>query len=184
MVEVQRQADLGRQTGQEIAPSHMGQFVSQHRPALVGAGATGLFASPHVSSEHRQRAERLMRAVGEVVWVRSEDELDIVTALSGSGPAYFFLMAELMARSAIELGMEPAAAERLAVATLHGAGLLAHTGDGNLERLRAEVSSKGGTTEAAVRSLQAAHLPSLIQSALRAAKERSSELAAQFGQSR
>lgn len=152
-----------------------------NRPALIGAGATGIFAPPDVSQGHRAAAERVMQAAGEVVWVSSEDDLDIVTALSGSGPAYFFLLAELMTQGAIELGLEASAARRLAVATLHGAGELAYSGDGDLSRLRAEVTSKGGTTEAAIKSLEAADLRALVGRALDAATRRSRELAAEFG---
>ena len=152
-----------------------------NRPALVGAGVTGLYAPAHVGPTHRAAAERVMLAVGEVVWVPTEDAIDVVTALSGSGPAYFFLLAELMAEAAAQLGLEPQAARRLALATLHGAGLLANASDGDLARLRAEVTSKGGTTEAAVQSLEAADLRRIITHALEAATRRSRELAAQFG---
>jgi pyrroline-5-carboxylate reductase len=152
-----------------------------NRPALVGAGVTGLYAPSQIGPTHRAAAERVMLAVGQVVWVPTEDAIDVVTALSGSGPAYFFLLAELMADAAAQLGLEPQAARRLAVATLHGAGLLANASDGDLARLRAEVTSKGGTTEAAVQSLQAADLGGLITRALDAATRRSRELAAQFG---
>jgi pyrroline-5-carboxylate reductase len=152
-----------------------------NRPALVGAGVTGLYAPSHVGPTHRAAAERVMLAVGEVVWVPTEDAIDVVTALSGSGPAYFFLLAELMAEAAAQLGLEPQAARRLALATLHGAGLLANASDGDLARLRAEVTSKGGTTEAAVQSLEAADLRRIITHALEAATRRSRELAAQFG---
>jgi pyrroline-5-carboxylate reductase len=152
-----------------------------NRPALVGAGATGLFAPASVAGIHREVAERVMQAVGEVIWVGAEDDLDVVTALSGSGPAYFFLLAELLTQGAIDLGLEPAAARRLAIATLHGAGQLAHGGDGDLARMRAEVTSKGGTTEAAVRSFEAADLRGIVARALEAATRRSRELAAQFG---
>jgi pyrroline-5-carboxylate reductase len=152
-----------------------------NRPALVGAGATGLFAPAHVAGAHREVAERVMQAVGEVIWVAAEDDLDVVTALSGSGPAYFFLLAELLVQGAIDLGLEPAAAGRLAIATLHGAGQLAHSSDGDLARMRAEVTSKGGTTEAAVKSFEAADLRGSVARALEAATRRSRELAAQFG---
>jgi len=152
-----------------------------NRPALVGAGVTGLFAPSHVSATHRAAAERVMLSVGEVVWVPTEDAIDVVTALSGSGPAYFFLLAELMAEAATGLGLEPQAARRLAVATLHGAGLLANSSDGDLARLRAEVTSKGGTTEAALRTLDAADLSGIVTRALEAATRRSRELAEQFG---
>ena len=155
-----------------------------NRPALVGAGVTGLFAPAHVAAAARSAAERVMQAVGEVVWVASEDDLDIVTALSGSGPAYFFLLAELMTQAAVELGLQPQAARRFAVATLHGAGLLVHASDGDLSRLRAEVTSKGGTTEAALRTLDAADLRGIVARAIGAATRRSRELAAQFGSER
>jgi pyrroline-5-carboxylate reductase len=153
-----------------------------NRPALVGAGATGLFAPTQVEAGHRAAAERVMQAVGEVVWVSTEEALDVVTALSGSGPAYFFLVSELMAQAATQLGLEPEAARRLAIATLHGAGLLAEASDGDLARLRAEVTSKGGTTEAAIRAFEAADLRTIVSRALEAATRRSQELAAQFGQ--
>jgi pyrroline-5-carboxylate reductase len=152
-----------------------------NRPALVGAGATGLFAPASVAGTHREVAERVMQAVGEVIWVGAEDDLDVVTALSGSGPAYFFLVAELLTQGAIDLGLDPAAARRLAIATLHGSGQLAHAGDGDLARMRAEVTSKGGTTEAAVKSFEAADLRGIVARALEAATRRSRELAAQFG---
>jgi pyrroline-5-carboxylate reductase len=122
-----------------------------------------------------------MLSVGEVVWVPTEDAIDVVTALSGSGPAYFFLLAELMAEAATGLGLEPQAARRLAVATLHGAGLLANSSDGDLARLRAEVTSKGGTTEAALKTMDAADFKGIIARALEAARSRSRELAEQFG---
>jgi pyrroline-5-carboxylate reductase len=154
-----------------------------NRPALVGAGATGLFAPASVPSAKREVAEKVMQAVGEVVWVATEDHLDVVTALSGSGPAYFFLLAELLTQGAIDLGLEPSAARRLAIATLHGAGQLAHAGDGDLARMRAEVTSKGGTTEAAVKSLDEANLRGIVARALEAATRRSRELAEQFGAS-
>lgn len=152
-----------------------------NRPALVGAGATGLFASAQVAAGDRSMAAQIMQSVGEVVWVATEDALDVVTALSGSGPAYFFLLAETLAQAGVALGLEPETARRLSVATLHGAGLLAHGSDGDLARLRAEVTSKGGTTEAAVRALQAAGFNEIIARAVEAAARRGRELAAQFG---
>ena len=155
-----------------------------NRPALVGAGATGLFAGAGVSAAHRAKAETIMRAVGEVVWVPTEDALDVVTALSGSGPAYFFLLAELMMQAATDLGLDADAARRLAVAMLHGAGSLAHAGDGDLARLRAEVTSKGGTTEAALKTMNAADLRGIVARALDAATRRGRELAEQFGTAR
>lgn len=154
-----------------------------NRPALVGAGATGLYAPPTVTNAQRDTAAKVMQSAGEVVWVDSEDLLDVVTALSGSGPAYFFLLAELMAQSATDLGLDPVAARRLAIATLHGAGQLAQAGDGDLAKMRAEVTSKGGTTEAAVKSLEGADLRGIVARALEAATRRGRELAEQFGAS-
>ena len=152
-----------------------------NRPALVGAGATGLYAPAHVDAAHRAAAQHVMEATGEVVWVPTEEALDVVTALSGSGPAYFFLLAELMANAAVDLGLEPQAARRLAVATLYGSGLLAHADDADLARLREQVTSKGGTTEAALRSLADADLRGIVARALESATMRSRELASQFG---
>lgn len=152
-----------------------------NRPALVGAGATALYARPHVSAGARARAEEVMRAVGAVVWVSEESHIDVVTALSGSGPAYFFLLAETMMQAAARRGLDPEAARVLAVETLYGAGALAHS-SGELARLRDEVTSKGGTTEAALRVFAAENgLADLVQRAIDAAAQRSRELARQFG---
>ena len=149
-----------------------------NRPALLGAAATGLYAPPGLAGAHRALAEQVLGSVGAVVWVASEETLDVVTALSGSGPAYFFLLAECMARAAERLGLEASAARMLAAATLHGAGLLAHSGDADLARLRSEVASPGGTTEAALRVLEAGDLRALVNRALEAAAQRARELAA------
>ncbi|HEV2269598.1 MAG TPA: pyrroline-5-carboxylate reductase [Steroidobacteraceae bacterium] len=150
-----------------------------NRPALVGAGVTGLFAPAEVDASCRALAAQIMQSVGAVVWVATEDALDVVTALSGSGPAYFFLFAEAMAQAGVDLGLPADTALRLSIATLHGAGLLAQSGDGDLARLRAEVTSKGGTTEAAVRVLQAGGFNELVGRAIDAAARRSRELAEQ-----
>jgi pyrroline-5-carboxylate reductase len=149
-----------------------------NRAALISAGATGMYAPPAIGREQRGSAERVLKAVGEVVWVSNEAELDVVTALSGSGPAYFFLLAELMAEAGERLGLEAAASRRLAAATLYGAGQLTQTGHADLTRLRAEVTSKGGTTEAALGAFQAADLRATVHQALAAAVQRSHELAA------
>jgi pyrroline-5-carboxylate reductase len=149
-----------------------------NRPALVGAAATGMFAPREVAAPQRAVAEQVLSSVGEVIWVPSEDALDVVTALSGSGPAYFFFLAQLMAEAAERLGLEGSAARRLATATLYGAGLLANSGDGDLARLRAEVTSAGGTTDAALRVLEEAELRATVARALEAARLRARELAA------
>jgi pyrroline-5-carboxylate reductase len=152
-----------------------------NRPALIGAGITGLYAAAGVGAEQRTLAEQTLQAVGQVVWVKREADLDVVTALSGSGPAYFFLLAELMMQAAVEQGLAPEAARRLALGTLHGAGALAMASDGDLARLRHEVTSRGGTTEAALGAFTAADLTGIVARAVQAATRRSRELADQFG---
>ncbi|HLY52754.1 MAG TPA: pyrroline-5-carboxylate reductase [Steroidobacteraceae bacterium] len=149
-----------------------------NRPALVGAGATALYAPPSADPALRAAAERIARSLGEVVWVTEEDHLDLVTALSGSGPAYFFLLAEHMAEAAEALGLAAPVARRLAAATLYGAGLLAHTQDGDVARLKAEIASPGGTTEAALAAFAAADFRGTVAGVLEAAARRSRELGA------
>jgi pyrroline-5-carboxylate reductase len=152
-----------------------------NRPALIGAGVTGMFAAPEVTMEQRRLAEQTLQAAGQTVWVARESDLDIVTALSGSGPAYFFLLAELMMQAAMAQGLAPEAARQLAVGTLQGAGALARLSDGDLARLRTEVTSKGGTTEAALSVFATADLSGIVERAMQAATQRSRELAASFG---
>jgi pyrroline-5-carboxylate reductase len=149
-----------------------------NRPARIGAGATALFAPSSVDDGRRAQAERVLQGLGEVLWVPAEELLDVVTALSGSGPAYFFLLAELMAEAGEGLGLERATARRLAAATLYGSGLLVRSGEGDLSRLRQEIASAGGTTEAALRVLEAADLRGSVRAALAAATQRGRELAA------
>lgn len=154
-----------------------------NRAALVSAGVTGLFAPPSVSAAVRALAETLAAAIGDGVWMRGEDELDVVTAVSGSGPAYFLLLAEELASAAQACGLAPETALMLATQTLYGSGLLAKghaCGPGALQEERAAVTSPGGTTEAAVRVLQAGGLKELVNQAVHAATTRSRELAAAF----
>lgn len=147
-----------------------------NRPALFGAGATALFAAADVTVAQRIAAERVLGAAGITVWVRSESELDVVTALSGSGPAYFLLLAESMAAAAVQLGLEPATAAKLAAQTLYGTGLIAHH-DPDLAAQRAAVTSKGGTTAAAIASFEHDGFAALVHAALAAATRRGIELA-------
>lgn len=154
-----------------------------NRPALVGSGVTGLYATPEVSSTQRQLAEQTLGAVGRTVWVRSEAELDVVTAVSGSGPAYFFLLAEHLATAGAALGLAPETAQLLAIETLHGAGALSQSGLG-LAAERAAVTSKGGTTEAALEAFERGNLAALVHQAVSAATHRGAELAEQAGSKR
>lgn len=151
-----------------------------NRAALVGAGITALYAPDELDSTRRALAERAMTAAGATLWVDKESDLDVVTALSGSGPAYFFLLAEQMAAAARELGLESATAERLARETLRGAGALL-TGVESLAEQRAAVTSKGGTTAAALSVLAERGFGATIAAAVRAASQRSEQLAQQFG---
>jgi pyrroline-5-carboxylate reductase len=174
-----RAADIARWAGAGIAVVR----AMPNRPALVGAGATGLFASGAVSAAQRELAQRVMSATGLTVWVDDESQLDIVTALSGSGPAYFFLLAELMARAATARGLPAATAQQLAAQTLAGAGLLVAAEKlPDLAAMRAAVTSKGGTTEAALGVFESQGLAAVVAAAQNAAAARSRELADQFGQ--
>jgi pyrroline-5-carboxylate reductase len=152
-----------------------------NRPALNSAGATAMYAPPYLSETHRRLAGDVLGAVGTTVWVHEEDALDVVTALSGSGPAYFFLLAELMTDAAVNLGLDRASAQELSIQTLFGSGRMARDSDGDLARLRAEVTSKGGTTEAALRSFDSANLRGIVAAAISAATDRSREMAQAFG---
>ncbi|OQX07277.1 MAG: pyrroline-5-carboxylate reductase [Thiothrix lacustris] len=147
-------------------------------PALVQAGATGLYANPRVSDLQRSAAESLLRAVGITVWFDDETKLDAVTAISGSGPAYFFLVMEAMQAAAEQLGLRPEEAHLLIVQTALGAAKLALESDDLPGELRQKVTSKGGTTEAALNVLTAGGLHDLFAQALQAAASRSRELAA------
>jgi len=150
-------------------------------PALVGEGMTGLFSNSDQRAQGRLLAERVMSAVGQCVWVDNESDLDVVTAISGSGPAYFFLFMESLADAAIELGMSPQIAYQLSVQTALGAAKLAQTSDDTLARLRENVTSPGGTTEQAIKSFEASELRTIVMSATHAAKKRSIELSEEFG---
>ena len=150
-------------------------------PALVGAGVTGLAALPGVDSAGRKLAEELLGSVGQVVWVQDDAALDAVTALSGSGPAYVFLFLEALIAGGVSVGLTPNQARQLALGTLAGATRLAAQSDDPPALLRERVTSKGGTTAAALQVLQQADLPAVVERALQAAAQRSRELASEFG---
>lgn len=150
-------------------------------PALVGKGITGLFARPQVAAEGKALVERVIGTTGQFVWVDAEDRLDAVTAISGSGPAYVFLFLEAMKQAGTDMGLSPAQAYQLAVATFQGASELAARSDEGPEVLRQRVTSKGGTTHAAIVHMQEQHVPEHFIAAMRAAEKRAKELAAEFG---
>ena len=144
-------------------------------PALVGLGASGLYANPYVSEVQQALAQQILEAVGIAIWVDDEADLDAVTAISGSGPAYFFYFIELLEAAGVKLGLPRAAAARLARQTALGAATMAQ--DADVEQLRAQVTSKKGTTEQAILSFQQQRLDALVDAATAAAHRRSRELA-------
>lgn len=146
-------------------------------PALVGLGMTGLHASEAVSEDQRRLAETILGAVGEIRWFESEDDLDAVTAVSGSGPAYFFLVMEAMEKAGARLGLDPEAARALVLQTALGAATMAARSDDDPATLRKNVTSPGGTTEAALNELIGAGLEDVFDKALSAAWSRSKALA-------
>lgn len=144
-------------------------------PALVQLGATGIFANAQVNSAQKQTAQTILDAVGISVWVETEDNLDSVTAISGSGPAYFFYFIELLQQAGEKLGLSPETAQSLAQQTALGAASMAQGKD--MAELRAQVTSKNGTTEQAILSFQKDNLALLVGNATQAAHDRSVELA-------
>ncbi len=146
-------------------------------PAMVGSGATALYANGQVSKRQRNLAESIMRAVGLAVWVDDEAHMDIVTALSGSGPAYFFLVMEALEKAAVDLGLPAATAHLLTLQTAYGAAKIALESSESTAALRMRVTSPGGTTEQAIKVLQEGHAQALFCAALLAAHHRSTELA-------
>jgi pyrroline-5-carboxylate reductase len=154
-----------------------------NRPAFNGCGATALYAPPAVEPPQRALAQAIMGAVGTTVWVEHESQLDTVTALSGSGPAYFFLLMEALEAAAHARGLPVDVAHELTLQTALGAAQMARQSREPLATLREQVTSKGGTTAAALAVFDAAGLRDIVAAALTAADERSAQLAAQFAAS-
>jgi pyrroline-5-carboxylate reductase len=150
-------------------------------PALVGQGMTGLFARPATNSEDRALVAQLLAPTGELLWVEVESALDAVTAMSGSGPAYVFYFIEAMTEAGVEMGLPPDQAQRLAVGTFTGASALANSATEAPSVLRQRVTSKGGTTYAAIASLEAADVKAKFKTAILAARKRAAELGEEFG---
>ncbi|WP_096669206.1 pyrroline-5-carboxylate reductase [Polaromonas sp. AET17H-212] len=150
-------------------------------PALVGQGMTALFARPAVSAAERQAVERVIRTTGEHLWLAQEAQLDAVTALSGSGPAYVFYFIEAMVQAGTEMGLSREQAQQLAVQTFVGASALAKASSEPPETLRERVTSKGGTTYAALTSLEQAGVKQQFIRAMHAARQRAAELGDEFG---
>lgn len=151
--------------------------VMPNQPALLGKGVSGIFANARTSEAQLQQAEQIMAAVGSVVRVSSEADIDAVTAVSGSGPAYFFLLIDMLQSTAQELGLDAQAARTLAIETASGAAALAASSDTAMDELIARVRSPGGTTAAALDSLEASGVRNIFQRAITAARDRAVDLA-------
>ena len=147
-------------------------------PALLGAGVTGLFANARVDAAGRRAAEELLSAAGETVWIDDEIRMDAVTAVSGSGPAYVFLLAEAMQAAALAEGLEPDAARTLVLQTVLGAARMLTEGDVDAAELRRRVTSPNGTTQAAIEAFEAGGFRGLVGDAIHAAAERGRQLSA------
>jgi pyrroline-5-carboxylate reductase len=152
-------------------------------PALVGKGATGLYPNEMVSKAQKSLAEEILSAVGIALWLESETQIDAVTALSGSGPAYFFLLMEAMQSTAEQMGLDRDIARQLTTQTAIGAAELASQSSDEIAELRRQVTSPGGTTEAALNRFEQGGFRKLVLEALSAAQKRSEELANEFGSS-
>ena len=150
-------------------------------PALVGKGMSALFARPAVDASERAQVEAIMATTGEFLWVDTEKQLDAVTALSGSGPAYVFYFLEAMTRAGTSMGLSPEQAHQLAVGTFVGASELARRSDETPAVLRERVTSKGGTTYAALQSMEKDAVGAHFEAAMRAAEHRAQELGDEFG---
>jgi pyrroline-5-carboxylate reductase len=150
-------------------------------PALMGLGATGMIASEAVDIDQRSRADHLLQATGITVWLKSEQEIDAVTALSGSGPAYFFLLIESMTEAGVKLGLSEETSRKLATQTALGAGQMAAASDVAAAELRRRVTSPGGTTERAIFTFEGAHLRDIVKAAMQAANDRAAELNRELG---
>ena len=172
-----RAADIRRWLGGDLGIVR----AMPNRPALIGAGISALYAAPDVADAARTLATRLIEAVGSVVWVGIESHLDAVTAVSGSGPAYFFLLIEMLEAAAIAEGLPASVARRLAIDTAAGAAALAQASPDDPATLREQVTSQGGTTAAALAVLEAGDVRGIVARAVAAAARRARELADDYG---
>jgi pyrroline-5-carboxylate reductase len=168
-------------TTMDMINEHLGNDINVVRsmpntPALIGHGITGVAASDNCSREQRQQAEEILMAAGDVVWLEDESLLDAVTAISGTGPAYFFLLTEVLAEAAREMGLPEETADRLASVTCFGAGAMLKSSPGEAAELRRRVTSPNGTTHAAMTLLEAEGYAELVKRAAEAARKRSREL--------
>lgn len=172
-----RAADLVRWSG-----SHAVVRAMPNTPALIQSGMTGLYALPSVSATQREQAQSILSCVGETLWLQDETMLDAITAISGSGPAYVFYFIEALQKAAAELGFSDAEARQLSLSTFLGASKLASSSSEDASILRSRVTSKNGTTERALLSLEANHVAEHIALATQSAALRSREIGAELGE--
>jgi len=172
------QDSLSEWLGEEVAIVR----CMPNTPALVRTGATALYASSKVSDEQKDLAENILRSVGISLWVDHESELDAVTAVSGSGPAYYFLLMEAMEQAALELGLAEHTARLLIQQTALGAAKIALESDETPGQLRQRVTSPGGTTEQALKTFEEGAFTQLVSRALHAARDRSIEISKELGE--
>jgi len=150
-------------------------------PALIGLGQTGLFAKPGVTLTERNQIEQIIKGTGQCIWLNDEKLLDSVTAVSGSGPAYVFYLLEALSEAGVELGLTPEDANQLAIGTFIGASHLAHQSADSLATLRERVTSKGGTTEAALNQMADDDLGSKFKAAIKMAHQKAVQLGINYG---
>ncbi|MDG6777197.1 pyrroline-5-carboxylate reductase [Thiomicrorhabdus sp. zzn3] len=172
-----RSADINRWLGGDLAIVR----TMPNTPALIQSGATGLYATAQVDNEQKNQAEHIMRATGLTVWVDQEDKLDAVTALSGSGPAYYFLFMEAMEQAAEKLGLDAKTAHLLTMQTALGAAKMVMESADDCTTLRHNVTSPNGTTEKAIQTFEDQGLREIVENAMRAAQTRAQELANELG---
>ena len=172
-----RTIDIERWLGDDVAVVR----CMPNTPALIQCGATALYANETASEAQQQLADEILRAAGITTWVADEALLDVVTAVSGSGPAYFFLLIEAMQKTAVKLGLDKDTAARLTLQTALGAARMANESELDAQELRARVTSKGGTTAAAISSFEHDDFHNNVSKALQAAYNRSCELADELG---
>ena len=176
-----KSTDIDRWLSNDTTKNHAIVRCMPNTPALLQCAASGLFANAQVSTQQKQQAETIMQAVGIVIWVENEEQLNAVTAVSGSGPAYFFLMMEAMQKSAEILGLDASVAQELVLQTALGAARMATESGISPAELRQNVTSKGGTTEQAILSFQSADYQQIVLDAMTAANNRSISLAEELG---
>jgi len=172
-----READINRWAGGDMAIVR----TMPNTPALVGCGATALYANAEVDAGQRERAETILKAVGITIWVDDEGQLDAVTALSGSGPAYYFLLMEIMQATGEAMGLDAEAARRLTLQTALGAARIANENDEPPAVLRERVTSPGGTTERALVTMREGGIDKVVADGIRGARQRSIELGEALG---